>query len=31
LAVVLYVACEMIYRGALELKPVVGAIQVVFG
>ena len=26
LAVILYVACEMIYRGALELKPVVGAI-----
>jgi YjbE family integral membrane protein len=27
LAVVLYVACEMIYRGALELRPVLGAGQ----
>jgi YjbE family integral membrane protein len=25
LAVVLYVACEMIYRGALELRPAIGA------
>ena len=25
LAVILYVACEMIYRGALELKPTIGA------
>jgi YjbE family integral membrane protein len=31
LAVILYVACEMIYRGALELRPVVGAIRVLFG
>jgi YjbE family integral membrane protein len=31
LAVILYVACEMIYRGALELRPVVGAIEAVFG
>lgn len=30
LAVVLYVACEMIYRGALELKPVVGALREIF-
>jgi YjbE family integral membrane protein len=27
LAVVLYVACEMIYRGALELRPVVAAVH----
>ena len=27
LAVILYVACEMIYRGAYEFKPVVSAIQ----
>jgi YjbE family integral membrane protein len=27
LAVVLYVACQMIYRGALELRPVIGALQ----
>jgi YjbE family integral membrane protein len=26
LAVILYVACEMIYRGVYELKPVVGAV-----
>jgi YjbE family integral membrane protein len=25
LAIILYVACEMIYRGAFELKPLVGA------
>src|SRR5215469_16510626 len=25
LAIILYVACEMIYRGAYELKPVIGA------
>lgn len=31
LAVILYVACEMIYRGTLELKPVIGTIQVLFG
>jgi YjbE family integral membrane protein len=31
LAVILYVACEMIYRGALELRPVIGAIEAVFG
>jgi YjbE family integral membrane protein len=30
LAVILYVACEMIYRGALELRPVIGAIQILF-
>ena len=24
LAIILYVACEMIYRGAQELKPVIG-------
>jgi len=30
LAIILYVACEMIYRGALELTPVVGAIQQIF-
>jgi predicted tellurium resistance membrane protein TerC len=24
LAIILYVACEMIYRGAYELKPVIG-------
>jgi YjbE family integral membrane protein len=27
LAVILYVACEMIYRGALELTPVIGAVR----
>jgi YjbE family integral membrane protein len=27
LAIILYVACEMIYRGAHELKPVMGAID----
>jgi predicted tellurium resistance membrane protein TerC len=26
LAIILYVACEMIYRGAYELKPVIGII-----
>lgn len=26
LAVILYVACEMIYRGALELRPAIGAV-----
>ena len=26
LAIILYVACEMIYRGAFELKPLVGAV-----
>jgi predicted tellurium resistance membrane protein TerC len=25
LAVILYVACEMIYQGSYELKPVIGA------
>jgi YjbE family integral membrane protein len=30
LAIVLYVACEMIYRGAYELKPVIGAIGLNF-
>jgi YjbE family integral membrane protein len=27
LAIILYVACEMIYRGAHELKPVIGAVE----
>jgi predicted tellurium resistance membrane protein TerC len=27
LAIILYVACEMIYRGAHELKPVIGAVH----
>jgi YjbE family integral membrane protein len=31
LAVVLYVACKMIYRGIHEIRPVVGAMQVMFG
>lgn len=26
LAIILYVACEMIYRGAYELKPMIGAV-----
>jgi YjbE family integral membrane protein len=30
LAVILYVACEMIYRGALELKPAIGGIFLTF-
>jgi YjbE family integral membrane protein len=30
LAVILYVACEMIYRGALELTPVIGALRQMF-
>jgi YjbE family integral membrane protein len=30
LAIVLYVACEMIYRGAYELKPVLGVVGSVF-
>jgi YjbE family integral membrane protein len=30
LAVILYVACEMIYRGALEVTPVVGVMQILF-
>jgi len=30
LAIILYVACEMIYRGAYELKPVIGAIGLIF-
>src|SRR5262245_20239833 len=29
LAIVLYVACEMIYRGAHQLKPVIGAIGLI--
>src|SRR6266699_4518813 len=29
-AIILYVACEMIYRGAYELKPVIGAIGLIF-
>lgn len=30
LAIVLYVACEMIYRGAYELRPVIGAVGSIF-
>jgi YjbE family integral membrane protein len=30
LAIILYVACEMIYRGAYELKPVIGAVGLMF-
>jgi YjbE family integral membrane protein len=30
LAIILYVACEMIYRGAHELKPVIGAIGLIY-
>ena len=30
LAIILYVACEMIYRGAYELKPVIGAAGLIF-
>jgi YjbE family integral membrane protein len=30
LAIILYVACEMIYRGAHELKPMIGAIGLIF-
>jgi YjbE family integral membrane protein len=30
LAIVLYVACEMVYRGAHQLKPVIGAIGLIF-
>jgi len=30
LAVVLYVACEMIYRGTLELTPAIGAVRKIF-
>jgi predicted tellurium resistance membrane protein TerC len=30
LAIILYVAGEMIYRGAHELKPVIGAIGLIF-
>ena len=30
LAIVLYVACEMIYRGAYELKPVIGVAGLIF-
>lgn len=30
LAIILYVACEMIYRGAHELKPMVGAVGAIF-
>jgi len=29
-AVILYVACEMIYRGTLELRPVIGGVLLVF-
>jgi YjbE family integral membrane protein len=30
LAIILYVACEMIYRGAYELEPVFGAVGLIF-
>jgi YjbE family integral membrane protein len=30
LAIVLYVACEMIYRGAYELKPVIGRVGLIY-
>jgi predicted tellurium resistance membrane protein TerC len=30
LAMILYVACEMIYRGAYELKPAIGVAGLVF-
>ena len=30
LAIILYVACEMIYRGVYELKPVLGVVGSVF-
>jgi YjbE family integral membrane protein len=30
LAIILYVACEMIYRGTYELKPVIGAVGLIF-
>ncbi len=30
LAIVFYVACEMIYRGAYELKPAIGAAELIF-
>jgi YjbE family integral membrane protein len=30
LAIILYVACEMIYRGAYELKPVIGGVGMIF-
>jgi YjbE family integral membrane protein len=30
LAIILYVACEMIYRGAHELKPVTGVVGLIF-
>jgi YjbE family integral membrane protein len=30
LAIILYVACEMIYRGAHQLKPMIGAIGLIF-
>jgi len=30
LAIILYVACEMIYRGAHELKPMIGAFGLIF-
>ena len=30
LAIILYVACEMVYRGAYELKPVIGAVGLIF-
>jgi predicted tellurium resistance membrane protein TerC len=30
LAIILYVACEMIYRGVHELQPVIGSIDPIF-
>ena len=30
LAIVLYVACEMIYRGSHELKPLMGTVGLLF-
>ncbi len=29
-AIVLYVACEMIHRGAYELNPAIGAAELIF-
>lgn len=30
LAIIIYVACEMIYRGAYELNPLIGAVGLIF-
>ena len=30
LAIILYVACEMIYRGAQELKPMISPVGLIF-